>query len=230
MLGKVVNRQPSACWEKLYTERRTHDDSMKSKIESPPGRSQHTDPSIHPTARKMKGARKPSSKHAGATRKTENRLLHCYCSRVAKHCKNNKPTTAIIYIMSPTLTTLRLLASPVALVGTAMIFMGVGVLPVDPDLWAVAQACIGKGTIKAAPFFITLGFCKIMGVAGLWGYGIFPKKVAYAACGIPAMCAVYGHTMIEDGKNVGAGIYLLILGVASYLEGKQGGAAKTKKD
>lgn len=110
-----------------------------------------------------------------------------------------------------------------------MIAMGVGVLPVDADMWAVAQACIGNDTVGAQPFLLTLGAFKVLSVAGLWGYGLFPKNFAYLACAIPPICAVYGHTKLKDGKAPGAGIYLLMLAVTYYLEGKKG-SASTKKD
>lgn len=114
---------------------------------------------------------------------------------------------------------LRSISSVGLVTGTGAIAMGLGVIDVDPGMWAVATQVIGPNLIPAKPFLLFLGTSKVFGALGLWGYGLFPKALAYAACAIPPICAIYGHAKLgETDKATGAGIYLVILSALYYME------------
>ena len=97
-----------------------------------------------------------------------------------------------------------------------MLAMGLGITDVDPDLEGVAAAVLGSVPPKA--FFIFLGGSKVLGVLGLWGKGIFSKPLSFIALGTPALCAVYGHTKVDDGKAIFAASYLVILCALGFME------------
>jgi hypothetical protein len=120
---------------------------------------------------------------------------------------------------------IRSVSSLVSLPGLGMIAMGLGVVDVDPEMWAVATAVLGPALVPAKPFLLVLGSSKVMGVLGLWGLGFFSKMLSYAACAIPALCAVYGHAQLGEMDKAGAaGFYIAILSTLYYLES----AATTK--
>jgi hypothetical protein len=114
---------------------------------------------------------------------------------------------------------IRSLSSLLSLPGLGMIAMGLGVVKVDPEMWAVATAVLGPALVPAKPFLLFLGGSKVMGVLGLWGIGLFSKTLSYAACAIPALCALYGHAQLGEMDKAGAaGFYIVILSTLYYLE------------
>jgi hypothetical protein len=125
---------------------------------------------------------------------------------------------------------LRSLCSAIILPGVGMIAMGLGVIPVDQDLLSVATAVIGNDLVPLQPFFLVLGSTKVLGVLGLWDIGPFAGTVmAYAAVAIPAACALYGHSQLDDGKAIGAGLYLCCL-VAMYFTSGKSSTSKGKEE
>ena len=112
---------------------------------------------------------------------------------------------------------LRCLASPTILPGLGMLAMASGVMPLDPDLEAVAKAVLGDDMmgIPSNIFFGVLGVTKISGVLGLWKKGplsYLPYFVSFLACGVPAASAAYGHFELDEiAQACAAGIYIVIL-------------------
>jgi hypothetical protein len=106
--------------------------------------------------------------------------------------------------------------------------MGLGIRPVDPGLWACAQQTIGD-SFPQGPFLIFLGVAKILGALALWNVGPFAKNtmLTYAAICLPPIFGAYGLAMIKDGKAIGAVIYLAIVALYKYLDGKDGSKAKS---
>jgi hypothetical protein len=134
----------------------------------------------------------------------------------------------IIHTMSFISQGLRVLCSAVVLPGVGLIAMGSGVIPVDDDIWSLATTVIGQDLISPRPFLLVLGNAKILGVLGLWGIGPFSVgKLSYAAVGVPAACALYGHSQIGDGKAIGAGMYLCFLAALFFMS--NGKSSKGKK-
>ena len=126
---------------------------------------------------------------------------------------------------------LRIASSLPVLSGAGILSMGLGVVPMDGDLEAVAAAVLGSAPPSA--FYVFLGTSKILGALGLWGKGIFPRPLSFVALGTPAACAFYGHSQLGDGKAIGAAIYLLVLAACAFLDkpeeaggGSRGGAAE----
>lgn len=119
------------------------------------------------------------------------------------------------------LLTLRSLSSAIAISGSAILAMGTGLIDVDPGLWNCARHVIGD-SVPQRPFLIVLGTAKILGALSLWKIGPFAKipALSLSAICIPPMCAVYGHIKAEDGKAVGALIYLALFGLYSVLDNK----------
>jgi hypothetical protein len=114
---------------------------------------------------------------------------------------------------------LRSLSSMVALSGVAVIAMGLGVIDVDEGMWQCATAVIGPDLVPAKPFLLVLGSSKVLGALGLWGYGLFGKQLGYAACAIPPMCAVYGHSQLGEMNEAGAaGLYLIFVSSLYFVE------------
>lgn len=80
--------------------------------------------------------------------------------------------------MSFTLTNgFRFLSTMPCAAGLGMIAMGVGLTPVDPELWAVAEAVVGDWIVPhQQPFLFVLGSVKLLGGLGLWGIGPFGQN------------------------------------------------------
>lgn len=90
------------------------------------------------------------------------------------------------------------LCSGVAIPGTFLLFMGLGIAPLDEGLVAIANPFIGPLAIPAKPFFLTLGSCKILGVLSLWKIGPMPEWFARAGLTFAACCAAYGHHSVGE--------------------------------
>eukprot|EP00545_Synedropsis_sp_CCMP1620_P014717 CAMPEP_0119026764 /NCGR_PEP_ID=MMETSP1176-20130426/36007_1 /TAXON_ID=265551 /ORGANISM="Synedropsis recta cf, Strain CCMP1620" /LENGTH=130 /DNA_ID=CAMNT_0006982545 /DNA_START=19 /DNA_END=411 /DNA_ORIENTATION=+ len=122
---------------------------------------------------------------------------------------------------------LRSLSSVVVLSGAGMIAMGLGVVDVDNGMLAVAAQVIGPNLVPVRPFLIFLGSSKVLGALGLWGYGFFPQKMAFAACAIPPACAIYGHAKLGEMQQAGAaGVYLAMVSALYFLESRAKKSAK----
>jgi hypothetical protein len=123
---------------------------------------------------------------------------------------------------------LRTLSSTAVVSGAGILTMGLGILPVDPGLWACAQQTIGN-RIPQKPFLIFLGVSKLLGGLALWNVGPFAKytMLMYAAICLPPICAAYGHAMIKNGKAILPVIYLAIVALYKYLDGKDGSKTKS---
>jgi hypothetical protein len=124
---------------------------------------------------------------------------------------------------------LRTLLSATAVTGAGILTMGLGIRPVDPGLWACAQQTIGN-SLPQGPFLIFLGVSKILGALALWNVGPFAKNtmLTYAAICLPPIFGAYGLAMIKDnGKAIGPVIYLAIVALYKYLDGKDGSKAKS---
>ena len=92
---------------------------------------------------------------------------------------------------------LRVYCSLVILTGISSLLMGLGIMDVNPNL-AVAAGTV-LGFLPHRLFYLFLGLSKIYGVLGLWGHGEFSWKLSFVALGTPATCAVYAHTLLEEG-------------------------------
>lgn len=116
---------------------------------------------------------------------------------------------------------LRSLSSAVAVSGSAILAMGTGLIDIDPELWKCAQHVIGN-SVPQRPFLIVLGTAKILGALSLWNIGPFAKvpALSLSAILVPPICAAYGHAVAEDGKAIGAIVYMALFGVYKFLESK----------
>jgi len=77
--------------------------------------------------------------------------------------------------------------------GFGMLLQGLGALPVDPDLAAIAGASVDCMNIPHQPFFVALGTFKITAVASQWGYGPLPQWLARLGLMTSCVCAAFGH-------------------------------------
>uniref|UniRef100_A0A7S3DRH0 Uncharacterized protein n=1 Tax=Entomoneis paludosa TaxID=265537 RepID=A0A7S3DRH0_9STRA len=124
--------------------------------------------------------------------------------------------------MSLFLTGLRCLVSLPFLPGAAMVGMGLTVLPVDPELWAVANVIL-QGSVPQPPALLVLGLTKCLAVLGLWGFGpLAPSRPAQmVGLGLPPLLAVYGHSVVGDGKAGGAAGFVVLYALYHYLDAAQ---------
>lgn len=108
--------------------------------------------------------------------------------------------------------------------GAAITAMGLGVLPVDDSMWAVATQVIGKDTVSAQPFFVFLGVSKLLGVLGLWDKGPFAGHSLAVRCavGIPPLCGAYGHYRLgETAQTIAALGFFVVFSIYQILEEKE---------
>lgn len=109
--------------------------------------------------------------------------------------------------------------SPSFLAGTGITLMGLGVIPIDNDMAAVANVFIGPLGIPLNVFLSILGPCQMLGVLSLWGYGPMPKSIAIPGLGLSALCGAIGHYVHGDIPHaIAATGYVVIAGTLAVLE------------
>jgi hypothetical protein len=117
----------------------------------------------------------------------------------------------------------------VILAGFGMTAMGLGLIPVDPKLGAVARVYTDALKIPLRPFLVFLGVTKTLSVLKLWNVAPVPISPTLAFLGLaaPAASAVYGHAKVEGASAaIPPTVYLCLLGSLFYLD--RGDTAKAK--
>jgi len=120
-------------------------------------------------------------------------------------------------------TIIKILMLTQAMAGTAMILMSSGVIPMDEKMGAIATMFGEPIGATDKQLLAVLGPAKILGVAGIWGYGPLPATVGVVGLMISATCAIYGHHAIND-TVVPPLVFTLLLGCLLFL--KDGGKEK----
>ena len=98
--------------------------------------------------------------------------------------------------------------------GVFMIFMGLGVAPMDEKMAMVASPFIDPFGIPVASFLLFLGSCKILGALSLWDIGPMPKSIGRIGLMTSAAAACFGHYTIGDSivpPAVFVGIYTVLI-------------------
>mmetsp|Transcript_32098 Transcript_32098/g.47228 ORF Transcript_32098/g.47228 Transcript_32098/m.47228 type:complete len:128 (+) Transcript_32098:183-566(+) len=112
------------------------------------------------------------------------------------------------------------LKSALSTVGIAGVFtlgVGLGVLPLDENMVAVANVFIEPVGVPVKPFFIFLGSCQILGAASLWGIGPMPNLMGRLGLMLAASCGAYGHA--KNGESfVPAASYVFFMGILFFLD------------
>lgn len=115
-----------------------------------------------------------------------------------------------------------------------MTAMALGLVPVDPQMVAVAEVFSGPLSLPLKPFLLFVGLTKIWSVLRLWdkapGTKSISKNVAWVGLAAPAASAVYGHYQTEGIEGtVPPTIFLCILAACHYLETKKDKEEEAKK-
>lgn len=87
--------------------------------------------------------------------------------------------------------------------------MGLGIIPPDEGVTAVANVFVEPLGLALRPFFVFLGVSKILGVLSIWGKGPLNKKFGIAGLMCSASCAAYGHFRVGD--SILPPLFMLVL-------------------
>ena len=126
------------------------------------------------------------------------------------------------------LTILRGLVSMPILAGTGFVAMSLGLLPLDPQLEAIAKLFIGD-SFPLMSFLGILGAAKIAAALSFWGYGPLPHDVAVLGMSLPAFCAIYGHYVVDGPLQTLPPIIYLGLLVTYYFLSPSDASSTTPK-
>jgi hypothetical protein len=127
--------------------------------------------------------------------------------------------------MPSAITLLRGVVSLPIMAGAGMLAMGMKLVPVDPNLAAIAKVFIGDA-IPLLTFLRILGAAKVAAAVSFWGRGPLPHDGAVLGMSISALCGAYGHYVVEGTlQALVPVIYMMLL--ATYFVWNRAGNPTT---